>query len=437
MKFSQKQIIIVGAVGLVVVLIFGLIYFNLRGGPGGSSSFTIKFWGTDSKDMVEPAITSYKAAHPLGSVEYTQVDPGEYQKKLLNALASGVGPDLFYLNNRELPKQKSRLIALNPALFPNMSISRFRDELFPAAVVQDFTFETQIYAVPLYFDTMALLYHRDLFDQAGIVAPPKTWDEFQAVVGKIRAVNSQGQIVRAAAAIGSTEKTVDAGVDLLHLLMLQNGTKMVADDLRSATFASGDTSERDAGNSAFNFYLQFANAGSPYYTWSDNQPNSLDSFAAGKTAMIFNYRSALDAIKKKSPFLNIGVAPMPQAAGDAPAVNYGRYYGLAVSKQSQVQYQAWDFALYLTTNIDNEKLYLGATGRPPALRPLIQEALASPNMEIFARQTLTARSWYQADDAEVERIFNEAIQNVLNGQKNSEAALRQAQDQVSQLMGKN
>lgn len=428
---------ILGGLGLIAALIVVLIILNPLGGPGGSASFTIQFWGTDSKDVVEPAINSYVAAHSQGSVEYTQIDPSEYQRKLLNALASGVGPDLFYIGNRELPKHRGRVAPVDPDHLSSMNASRFRDELFPTAAAQDFTAEEQVFAVPLYFDTMVLLYNRDIFDQVGIVAPPKTWDEFQTAAGKIRVVNPQAQIVRAGAAIGGTGKTVDAGVDLLHLLMLQNGTKMVADDLGEARFASGGASERGGGNAAFNFYLQFGNAGSSYYTWNEGQPNSLDSFAAGKTAMIFNYRSALDIIKKKSPFLNVGVAPMPQTSADARAINYARYDGLAVSKQSQIPYWAWDFALHLTANAANEKLYLDATGRTPALRSLLQDELGDPNTGIFARQALTARSWYQADDATIENIFNGAIESVLNGQTNSEAALRRAQDQVSQLMSRN
>src|SRR5205807_2006719 len=99
--------------------------------------------------------------------------------------------------------------------------------------------------------------------------------------------------------IGGTEKTVDAGVDLLNLLMMENGTKMTSDDNRGATFATED-SENRGGKAAFDFYLQFANAGSPHYTWNDGEPYSLDSFAAGKAAIVFNYQSAIATIKNKS-----------------------------------------------------------------------------------------------------------------------------------------
>lgn len=428
MKLSQKQIIIVSSVALAVILLFALLFLNLR--PSNrSQEFTLKIWGVDDGEVFDNVAQSYKQIRPGATVKYTKIDPKNFESGLLNALASGEGPDIFYIGNRELPKQKVRLIPVNTQQF---NLVRLR-ELFPTAVEQDFVSGGQVYALPLFLDTLALIYNKDLFDQAGIVAPPKTWDEFQRAVSQLRVVNPNGQIVRAAAAIGGSENSVDSAADLLTLLMLQNGAKMVSSDLSSAAFASQEGG--GPGIAAFNFYLQFTSAGSPNYTWNDGQQNSLDSFVNGKTAMIFNYQSAVSIIKSKSPFLNFAVAPMPQPGGAGAAVNYPRYYGLAVSKQSRLNSWAWDFIVYLTANPEVGKIYTGGNGRPPALRSLIGQNMNDPNLNVFVKQALTARSWYEADDAKIKSILNNAIVSVLTGQADSEKSLKQAQDQVSQLMG--
>lgn len=429
MKLSKQQIIIIGAGVLLVAVVLVAVFLNLRGSGPGGAAFTLKIWGIDGKDALSDALNGYKASHPLAALEYTQIPETNYYATVLDALASGQGPDVFYIGNHALPKYKNKIVPADPSRFPNFTLSNFR-ELFPSAPEEDFISGGQIYASPLYLDTLALLYNRDLFDQAGIVAAPKNWNEFQADVAMLRQVSSNGQIMRAAAAIGSTEKTVDAGMDLLELLMLQNGAKMTNDDLSSALFATGANGV-DPGAAAFNFYLQFANASSPYYTWNDGQPSSIDSFAGGKTAMIFNYQSAFASIKKKSPFLNFAVAPMLQPAGSA-AVSYPRYYGLAVSKQSQNQGWAWDFIIYLTTNTDSATMYKGV--HPPALRSEIAKKMNDLDLGVFTKQALTARSWYQIDDAQVARIMNGAVQAVLSGATDSKTALGQAQGQISQLM---
>lgn len=432
-KLSQKQIIIVFGGAALALIFLVVFFFSLRRASQGEQEFSLKIWGTDSKLVFTEIIRNYKTAHSKAKVDYTQFDPRNYESALLNALASGEGPDVFYLGNRDLPKSLNRLYPVNPAQF---NLVKLR-ELFPTVVEQDFVSTSasgsQIFALPLYLDTLALVYNRDFFDQAAIIAPPKTWDDFQSAVPKLRDVSPNGQITRAAAAIGGSDKTVDAGADLLELLMMQNGAKMTSEDRTSASFAEQQGS-MNPGTAAFNFYLQFANSGSPYYTWNDGQPDSLESFIGGKTAMIFNYQSAVAEIKKKSPFLRFAVAQVPQPRGAELALTYPKYYGLAVSKQSQVPGFAWDFILYLAANPQIERIYLEQTGRPPALRQFIGEKLSDPTIGVFVKQALTARSWYEVDDAAINEIVNNAVTTVLSGQADSQRALRQAQDQVSQLM---
>lgn len=439
MKLSQRQILILAGIVFFVILVFVVIGSSVRHKNTAADQVKLSFWGVESRTVLEKVIQSYKALRPNVEVTYTEVDPAKYDAVLIDALASGEGPDVFYINNRGLPKQLNKLY---PVLPTQMSLAGFRS-FFPTAVEQDFVSASgspatggtsQIFALPLYMDTLAMIYNKNLFDQAAIVAPPKTWDDFLKTVPKLRVLNENGQIVRAAAAIGGSESSVDSAVDLLTLLMLQNGTEMTTKDFSIATFFSAGGGVKKPGLSAFNFYLQFANAGSPYYTWNDGQPNSVDDFANGKVAVIFNYKSAVEKIKNKSPYLSFGVSPMPQPSDTEVGVNFSRYWGLTVSKQSKNIGWAWDFAIFAATNRDASKLYLDATGHPPALRSLIAEKIDDPDIGVFAKAALTARSWYDADDKAVSRVLNGAINGVLTGRADSEKALRQAEDQVSQIM---
>ena len=367
-------------------------------------------------------------------VAYQQIPAENYESYILNALASGQGPDVFPIHNRALPKGKDLIAPVPSAQF---TVSQFR-ELFPTVAEQDFTFSTssaiaskKIYALPLFIDTLALLYNKDLFDQAGIVSPPQTWNEFQTLIPRLRLISATNQLQRTGAAIGGSRKTVKTAVDLLNVLMLQNGTQMTTPDLRGASFAS--YSSNNPGLQAFNFYLQFANSGSNYYAWNDDQPDSLESFSSGGVAMLFGYYSDFLRAKNKNPFLNIGIAPLPQPR-TANSVSYADYWGLAASKQSGVSGWAWDFIIYLASQPEVSRQYLEAANRPAALRSLISGNINDPILGVFSKQALTARSWYEADEEKINRIFDAAIAAVLNGQFDSGRALQQAQDQISQLM---
>jgi multiple sugar transport system substrate-binding protein len=299
-------------------------------------------------------------------------------------------------------------------------------------VDQDFVSGGYIYALPFSIDTLAMIYNKDLFDTAGIATVPKTWEGFESDLPSLRTVNAQGQITQAAAALGGSEASIADAPDIVFLLMLQNGAQMTSSDGSSVVFANG-TGSNSSGLAAFNFYLQFADASSPYYTWNDGQGGAIDSFAQGKTAAIFDYSSALATIKTKAPFLNYGVAAMPQPANATVAVNYAKYTGLAVSRSSANVAGAWNFIISLTTSAADEKMYTDATMSPPALRTAIAADASDPTMTVFAAQALTARSWHESNSAGIDTAMNAAIQNVLTGASNSTAALSQAQTTINSL----
>lgn len=425
MKLSQKQLIIIGAGVFFIIIAIVLIFSNLRSSER-AQEVSLVFWGTED-DLVFKAITDgYKVLRPNVEVSYVQISENGYSRAILDALAERRGPDIFYIGNRDLPKEINKL---SPAPTAQLGLANLRN-LFPTVVEQDFVSDGSVYALPLYIDTLAMLYNKDLFDRAAIAEIPAIWSDFLKVIPALRKINSAGQVEVAAAAIGGSEKTVDAGADLLNLLMIQNGTPMMSGKTQASFFGAGVPAP---GLNAFNFYLQFANAASTYFTWSDSEVYSLDSFAGGKTAVIFNYQSSVAEVKNKSPFIRVGVAPVPQTGPEAN-VSYAKYKGLAVSRQSRSSGWAWDFIIYMATREPVAGLYDSAFSRPPALRSLIAKKLSDPDFGVFAKQALAARSWYQADSAGVNSAFNRAIQSVLSGQANSERALRQAESEVGALM---
>jgi len=428
MQLSTKQIVIIALALAVVVAVVVLVVLGSQP-ESVREKVTLAVWGYEDPSIMTKIGDAYHALRPNVEVIYAQLPRAGYRDVVLDALAAGRGPDVIMVGNRDLPRDAAKLAPLDPAQF---TLIRFR-ETFPAAAEQDFVQGGSVYAAPLYLDTLALYYNRDLLDQAKIIKPPATWEEFLDAVARLRNVDERGKISRAGAAIGGSLRTIPDAVDLVHLLMIQNGTQMTSPDLSAATFA-GDFAGRGPGADAFDFYLQFANASSPYHTWNDSQEGALDSFAAGRTAMLFGYRDALAEIKRKNPFVNVGIAPVPQPAGNEFRIAYPRYAGLAVPAQSRAPAWAWDFALYATTDAQANSLYLSGTSRPPALRSGVEANLADPNYHVFAEQALTARSWHQADPDVIQAAFNAAIQDVLLGRAASSQALLGAQETITQLM---
>jgi maltose-binding protein MalE len=112
-------------------------------------------------------------------------------------------------------------------------------------------------------------------------------------------------------------------------------------------------------------------------------------------------------------------------------VNYAKYLGLAVNRNSLNVASAWSFIINLTTSPADEKIYTTDTASPPALRTSIAADTTDPVMSVFAAQALTARSWPEANSTAIDAALNTAIVNVLNGSANSTDALNEAQSQIN------
>lgn len=432
MQFTKTQITIIFAVVLVVVIIV-LIFIGVLPGrkQGGSANLgtigneqqtEVNFWGVEDEQKIRPIIDAYSQVNKSVRISYTQFSESNYEKSLVDALASGRGPDILMFHNTWLPKHYGKILPLPSTI--GFSITQMR-QLFPQVVEADFTGNGNVYALPIYIDTLAFIYNKDFFDAKGVAVVPNNWKEFQYVIPRLREFDFSGKISKAAAAIGGSERSVDKASDLLNLVMLQSGTQM-ADESGKAAFARG------GGEEALNFYIQFSNPNSSAYTWNDNLRNSLDSFSQGGAGAIFNYQSIISQIKARNPYLNLEVALMLQLDANQP-VNYADYWGLAVSAQSGNPSAAWDFIMYFSADQTIAEKYLQESKRPPALRSLIQKYLNDPDLGVFSQQALTAKSWRQPDNIAIRRIFSNMIESVLNGRLYVSQALEQAENEVNSL----
>lgn len=424
MSFSKQQLKIFAIVGGVILAVGVFLYFNLQPSKVTGPAIKLTVWGAEPQSSWNSLFAAYRSLRPNVSINYVEVKPQNYTQGVLDALAAGSGPDVFLVGNHDVSKRASVLAPVDATQFSSAQL----DALFPRVVGEDMVRGGKIYGLPISLDAMVMAYNRDLFDAAGIATPPTTWDEVLGNISKLRQVNPSGEVTQAALALGGSEKSVDHAADTLQLLMFQNGTSMTDATGSHAQFYSSS----NKGLAAFQFYLQFANPNSPYFTWSEQQGNSVDQFAAGKVAMILNYRSALDRVKAKSPFLRVGVSSVPLSSGGVPT-SVASYPSLVVSKQSKVSPWAWDFVIFAATDVKANKSYRDEAGGGSALREVLAKDTSDVVRGPFARAALAARSWTVPDAASVTDIFSSAIFSVNTGNVNPDKALRDAEQQVSAL----
>lgn len=434
-------------------------------------SLKLEIWGLfDNQEAFMDITENYRKINSnIAEINYRKMSVDTYKKDLVEALASGQGPDIFLIQNNWLPSFVDKIIPAPPAV---LTEQKFRNDFVDVAA-DDFLNQGRIYAVPLSVDTLGLYYNKDLFNEAGITAPPQNWTEFMDAVRRLTKINrTDNSIIRSGAAIGATYN-INRSTDILNLLMLQNGTEMIDSQSRRALFdqavKSGDQNV-SSGENALNFYTQFADIKNTVYCWNRNMHYSVDAFSERQAAMMLNYSWQIDVIAAKAPKLNFAVAPVPQLP-NMPAVNYANYWGYAVaknktafdaSKPGQIAVsdevrvnEAWKFLKFLTTkpeaalnistnvagkekttamNFDPAVNYLEKTRKPAARRDLIEIQKNDPKIGIFAAQNLFAKSWYQSDPETIEAIFADMIDKVNRGAGTPGDAIRAAAQQVNVIM---
>ncbi|MDO8557864.1 MAG: extracellular solute-binding protein [bacterium] len=438
MLFS-KQKLIIALIGLLVTVLIGALvaFFGSSKKPttqGSTPPAMLQVWGVfDTSDMIAPLTRAFHERYKHLDASYHLYTIEEYENVLLNALASGKGPDVYMVNNTWLPRYIERLKPASPLA---LDIKTFRDAFVDIAY-EDLVANQKIYGVPLHVDTLALFYNKDYLASAGIALPPSTWEEFLAATKLLTRRDEKGNIQRAGAALG-TAKNINRSFDILSLLMMQQGAHMVSDDLTRATFdaplAIGNESFFP-GERALTFYTDFANPRKQVYSWNALQDFSLDAFFQGKAAMMVNYSRVIPLIESRAPYLKWNIAPMPQIASRDTDINFGNYWALVVSSTSKYPEQSWQFLKFMTER-DNAKRYADNARRPVARRDLVDVQKADEKLGVFAVQSLTARSWYQADNRAIEELFADMIESVVKGSDSAKDAIVKAARQVGVLMRK-
>jgi multiple sugar transport system substrate-binding protein len=434
---DNKKLLYILAAGIgVVVLITVVLILRSIGGAGGVQNATLEFWGVfDDSSAYQGVIKDFQTANPGVKVFYKMIPYDEYETTLVNALAAGTGPDIFMIHHTWLAKHKDKM-SPTPVKFSDKSTISMTAKSFSDQFVDVASFDLidsgQIFALPLYVDSLALYYNKDLFNSAGITRPPQNWDEFNSDVELLTRFDSLGNVIQSGVAMG-TARNINRSTDILMALMVQTGTKMNSDDKNEATFSqlvNGDA----VGQRSLQYYTDFANPGVKTYCWNDSQHYSVDAFSEGKSAMMINYSHQAQAIRGKNPRLNFSIAPLPQVSDD-DIKNYANYWAVGVANKSVSKEQAWKFIMALTSK-DGANKYLTVTNRPAARRDIIEAQKSDDNLGIFAVQSLTAKSWFQMDNKAVELIFADMIDDVNLKRKSLEDAIDNAESRVNVLIQK-
>jgi len=430
MKLFQIIVIIVFAFFIIFgVLVFsGIIPFfdDAPEGVGGE----VVLWGTLSGKLLATSLAELNTENEdVFSVRYVEKNESTFDNELVEALASGTGPDIILLPQDLIVRHENKVF---PLPYSSFSARTFRDSYIEEGEL--YLRSDGILALPFSIDPLVMYWNRDIFGGAGIVSPPSEWDEFLTLAPNLTIKDEALNIRRSTIAFGDFSNIAHAK-DILTMLIIQAGNPIVevAGEKRVALRDQRGFVVPPA-HSALRFYTDFANPVKTIYSWNRSLANSRDMFASGDLAVYFGFASERAGIAAQSPRLNFDMTKVPQTRDAERKATFGKMTGVAVLKNSRNVQTAFFAAFALTGKPFIESFSL-SSGLPPVRRDLLKSRKRDGDIfkETLYDSALISRGWFDPRPQETDAIFETMVRNVLSGRSTISSAVSQAHEEIAAL----
>jgi multiple sugar transport system substrate-binding protein len=190
-SISRSAFLAVAAAAILILAACG------GGGDGGSSTaakkssgpVTITLWHGQNQiagKVIKGLVDDFNASHTDVKVNgQIGADADSLQAKMTAALAGGKYPDVVYIFGPNVANLARSPKALDLTAAVKSKAWNW-DDFYPAAR-EAVTIDGKVRAVPALIDSMAVVYNKKLFRQAGIPAPKAgwTWDEYRAIAKQL------------------------------------------------------------------------------------------------------------------------------------------------------------------------------------------------------------------------------------------------------------
>src|SRR3989344_4455437 len=359
MKENFQIIVIVVFIALAVfgLLVFsGAIPIGNDDAPGGLGAVTL--WGTVKTATMAPLLEEFNNINQTFVVKYAQKSADTFDQDLLEALADGRGPDLFFLPDNLAFHYANKIFSIPFASYP---LATFKNNFAGAGEV--FLTSKGILAFPISIDPLVMYYNRSILDSNGIVYPPIFWDEMSAFVPVITKKDDSNKIIKSAVALGHFSNVVHAK-DIISALFMQGGNPIVAERAGVFNSALNASSQQLSLASILKFYTDFADPGKDVYSWNKSLPNSNDAFSKEDLVFYFGYASELASLVNRNPNQNFLAAPFPQIRNASFKATASPVTGIAILSTSKNINTAFTAANLLSTG-DFASKFAIATGVGP------------------------------------------------------------------------
>jgi multiple sugar transport system substrate-binding protein len=389
---------------------------------GGALAQQIRIMGYGGQDpailvrLLDDVIGAELAAEGI-TLTYEPLE-GDFNAALFNALSAGTAADIFYIPVETAPG----IIATGKVLALDGLIDT---DAFIDTLVEAYTVDGSVYGIAKDFNTLAIFYNLDLFEEAGVEVPNET-DTWETFADKLRGVAALDDDVYGAC--------FPAGFDRFGAFAFATGWQTFGDD--------GATNLLDpAFVEAVTWYTDLVREGVAIQPSDIGQGWTGGCFATDNVAVAIEGAWMLGFLRNEAPNLQYGSTFMPIGpSGERGNFLYTVAYGINTD----------------SPNRDAAVRVLEALTSPAAQQWVLEQGLAIPSrteladnpffLEETAEAQANATVFRGAADGNVLGFqfgnigtdwmtpVNDALVAIMTGQASVDAALTEAQRDLNALL---
>jgi ABC-type glycerol-3-phosphate transport system substrate-binding protein len=365
-------------------------------------------------------VAAFKNIHPDIEVERLDKKGTEWSTYYQTQVVAGTPPDVIDVQGGLWLEYaaKGGLVDITPFLGKD---KEYTSRIYPE-VLANWVYEGRNYGVPFYISKTLLFYNNIMLKEAGIKAPPKSFEELIDYAYKMSKGEKSGFMT--------------LNFDWLYWpLFAMNGVELLTPDLKKAAFNTPkavkvvETLAKATADGAIN-----------KISWTGRwvEPNS--EFAAGTVGILHAHAPAFLWFKSKAPWVNEETVSAGHLPGGWSTPNS---HALLISRATKYPEASWDFCKIATSGdgafemgvgtnnltgdkFTNEKLFEYFSQKIPAVVPVLKTQL-----EYLDKQ---CGNWPVAKDAEIKEAFYPELQNALLGRKSAKEALEEAEKKVNRVL---
>jgi multiple sugar transport system substrate-binding protein len=345
--------------------------------------------GAVEAPILDQLLVQFQEKYPNIAVTFEPV-AGEYPASMAAKFSSGDVPDVFYVDSSVAPTwiDDGLLEPLDPYIEKSGNdVSQFYEGYLNAFKGPD----GQIYGLPKDGNTLGMAYNTTMLTDAGVAAPPTTWEELIAAADALKAAGVESPMC------------LSSSLDRALAFIYQGGGGLYTEDKAGSMI---DTPESVA---AIQAYLDFFKNG------QGKRPTDLavdwcgQALGEEKAAIIFEGGWVDPYMTDQFPDVEYEWAEMPAGSAGKATLGFTVSYSMGVDAKNKDA--SWVLIDYLTGAEGMTTWTEGGVANPSR-----KDVAGAPGKEVLIQGAEYARPWsFTPGFSEVNDAFNNAMTAAIEG----------------------